>query len=86
LGRKITEYVLDGIPADTELTAFTLLVWCPFFICPGCSLAKGEIDMKPTKRKLREKAQEYSERFWREIMGQNKQILKRGKGGAYKRK
>ncbi|MDE1424932.1 hypothetical protein VSK91_22345 [Bacillus swezeyi] len=42
--------------------------------------------MKPNKRKRPEKAQERSERFWREIMGQNKQILKRGKGGAYKRK
>ncbi|MCY7914101.1 hypothetical protein [Bacillus haynesii] len=44
--------------------------------------------MKPSKRKRPEKAQERSERFWREIMGQNqnKQILKRGKGGAYKRK
>ncbi|AOP13635.1 MULTISPECIES: hypothetical protein [Bacillus] len=42
--------------------------------------------MKPTKRKRPEKTQEHSERFWREIMGQNKQILKRGKGGAYKRK
>jgi len=42
--------------------------------------------MKPTKRKCPEKTQEHSERFWREIMGQNKQILKRSKGGAYKRK
>ncbi|TWJ94068.1 hypothetical protein CHCC20495_2065 [Bacillus licheniformis] len=24
--------VQDGKPADTELTAFTLFVWCPFFI------------------------------------------------------
>jgi len=24
--------VQEGEPADTELTAFTLFVWCPFFI------------------------------------------------------
>ncbi|TWJ42198.1 hypothetical protein [Bacillus licheniformis] len=42
--------------------------------------------MKANKRKRSEKAQERSESFWREIMGQNKQILKRDKGGAYKRK
>ncbi|MCI4129752.1 hypothetical protein [Bacillus haynesii] len=42
--------------------------------------------MKPSKRKRPEKAKGCSERFWREIMGQNKQILKRGKGGTYKRK
>ncbi|ATI75668.1 hypothetical protein CHCC15290_4001 [Bacillus licheniformis] len=32
--------VQDGKPADTELTAFTLFVWCPFFICTENS--KGE--------------------------------------------
>ncbi|WP_223837409.1 hypothetical protein [Bacillus swezeyi] len=42
--------------------------------------------MKSNKGKRPEKAQERYESFWREIMGQNKQILKRGKGGAYKRK
>lgn len=57
-----------------------------FLFVLAAVLSKGEIYMKPTKRKRPEKAQERSERFWREIMGQNKQILKRGKGGAYKRK
>jgi hypothetical protein len=57
-----------------------------FYFPPVAVLVKGETDMKPNKRKRSEKAQERSERFWREIMGQNKQILKRGKGGAYKRK
>ncbi|WP_276613634.1 hypothetical protein [Bacillus paralicheniformis] len=41
--------------------------------------------MKPNKRKRSEKAQERSELLERNH-GANKQILKRGKGGAYKRK
>lgn len=70
------------MPADTELTAFTLFVWCPFFIVMHVVLVKGEADMKPNKRKPPWKTQEHSERFWREITDKNKQILKRGKGGA----
>ncbi|WP_374049985.1 hypothetical protein [Bacillus subtilis] len=31
-------------------------------------------------------AQERSERFWRQMMGKDRQTLKRGKGGALRRK
>lgn len=43
-------------------------------------------DMKQKKKKPNKNAQERSERFWRQMMGQDMQRLKRGKGGAFKRK
>ena len=42
--------------------------------------------MKKRKEKPNKNAQERSERFWRQIMGQDRQTLKRGKGGALRRK
>ncbi|WP_263490145.1 hypothetical protein [Bacillus subtilis] len=42
--------------------------------------------MKKRKEKPNKNAQERSERFWRQIMGQVRQTLKRGKGGALRRK
>ncbi|MFI8862506.1 hypothetical protein PWO55_08960 [Bacillus velezensis] len=42
--------------------------------------------MKKRKEKPNKNAQEQSERFWRQMMGQDRQTLKRGKGGALKRK
>ncbi|MCC8351943.1 hypothetical protein [Bacillus sp. AF23] len=46
--------------------------------------------MKKRKKKPNKNAQERSERFWRQMMGgkigQDRQTLKRGKGGALRRK
>ncbi|MEC0677931.1 hypothetical protein [Bacillus inaquosorum] len=42
--------------------------------------------MKQEKKKPNKNAQECSERFWRQMMGQGRLTLRRGKGGAYKRK
>ncbi|MGE0910296.1 hypothetical protein ACQGRJ_10920 [Bacillus atrophaeus] len=42
--------------------------------------------MKQEKKKPNKNAQEQSERFWRQMMGTDRQTLKRGKGGALKRK
>ncbi|MEC0765076.1 hypothetical protein [Bacillus atrophaeus] len=42
--------------------------------------------MKKEKKKPNKNAQEKSERFWRQMMGTDRQTLKRGKGGAFKRK
>ncbi|ATX83188.1 MULTISPECIES: hypothetical protein [Bacillus] len=42
--------------------------------------------MKQKKKKPNKNTQERSERFWRQMMGQDMQRLKRGKGGAFKRK
>ncbi|WP_285840560.1 hypothetical protein [Bacillus subtilis] len=42
--------------------------------------------MKKRKKKPNENAQERSERFWRQMMGQDRQMLKRGKGGALRHK
>lgn len=41
-------------------------------------------DMK--KKKPNKNAQELPEWFWRQMMGQDRQTLKRGKGGALRRK
>ncbi|WP_434057656.1 hypothetical protein [Bacillus subtilis] len=38
--------------------------------------------MKKRKKKPNKNAQERSEQFWRQMMGQDRQTLKRGKGGA----
>ncbi|MCY8946252.1 hypothetical protein MOE33_10000 [Bacillus atrophaeus] len=43
-------------------------------------------DTKKEKKKPNKNAQERSERFWRQMMGADRQTLKRGKGGAFKRK
>ena len=43
-------------------------------------------DMKQKKKKPNKNTQERSERFWQQMMGQDMQRLKRGKGGAFKRK
>ncbi|MEC0837146.1 hypothetical protein P8907_03675 [Bacillus atrophaeus] len=43
--------------------------------------------MKKEKKKPNKNAQERSERFcWRQMMGADRQTLKRGKGGALRRK
>ncbi|WP_284690693.1 hypothetical protein [Bacillus subtilis] len=42
--------------------------------------------MKQEKKKPNKNAQERSERFWRQMMGQDRQTLRRGKGGAFKHK
>ncbi|MGQ5110355.1 hypothetical protein ACSOV8_16640 [Bacillus halotolerans] len=42
--------------------------------------------MKERNKKPNKNAQERSKRFWRKMMGQERQTLKRGKGGALKRK
>ncbi|WP_342494056.1 hypothetical protein [Bacillus sp. FSL R5-0447] len=42
--------------------------------------------MKQKKKKPNKNAQERSERFWQQMMNTNMQTLKRGKGGAFKRK
>lgn len=42
--------------------------------------------MKKRKNKPNKNAQERSEWFWRKMMGSNRQTLKRGKGGALRRK
>ncbi|MEC1268959.1 hypothetical protein P9C27_10480 [Bacillus vallismortis] len=42
--------------------------------------------MKKREKKPNKNAQERSERFWRQMMGQDRQMLKRGKGGALRRK
>ncbi|MGN2619619.1 hypothetical protein [Bacillus stercoris] len=42
--------------------------------------------MKKRKKKPNKNAQECTERFWRKMMGQDRQTLKRGKGGALRRK
>ncbi|WHM22899.1 hypothetical protein QL281_07665 [Bacillus subtilis] len=42
--------------------------------------------MKKRKKRPNKNAQERSEWFWRQMMGQDRQTLKRGKGGALKRK
>ncbi|MFT4446331.1 hypothetical protein ACMXZI_02800 [Bacillus subtilis] len=42
--------------------------------------------MKKRKKKPNKNAQERSERFWQQMMGQDRQTLKRGKGGALRRK
>ncbi|MCR4386422.1 MULTISPECIES: hypothetical protein [Bacillus amyloliquefaciens group] len=42
--------------------------------------------MKQKKNKPNKNTQEHSDRFWQQMMNTNMQILKRGKGGAFKRK
>jgi hypothetical protein len=42
--------------------------------------------MKKRKKKSNKNAQELPEWFWRQMMGQDRQTLKRGKGGALRRK
>ncbi|WP_424162142.1 hypothetical protein ACPA1T_19320 [Bacillus amyloliquefaciens] len=42
--------------------------------------------MKQPKKKPLQKQQERSDRFWQQMMNTNMQTLKRGKGGAFKRK
>ncbi|WP_265182419.1 hypothetical protein [Geomicrobium sp. JCM 19055] len=42
-------------------------------------------EQKP-KKKPQKRKETHSEAFWEQMMGQNKQTLKRGKGGAYKGK
>ncbi|MFW2110363.1 hypothetical protein [Bacillus spizizenii] len=42
--------------------------------------------MKKIKKKPNKNAQERSERFWQQMMGKDRQTLRRGKGGAYKRR
>ncbi|MEC0804087.1 hypothetical protein P8883_07325 [Bacillus atrophaeus] len=42
--------------------------------------------MKQEKKKPNKNAQERPERFWRQMMGADRQTLKRGKGGALRRK
>ncbi|WP_284691043.1 hypothetical protein [Bacillus subtilis] len=42
--------------------------------------------MKKRKKKPNKSAQERSEWFWQQMMGQDRQTLKRGKGGALRRK
>ncbi len=43
-------------------------------------------DMKQKKKKPNKNTQERSDRFWQQMMNTNMQTLKRGKGGAFKRK
>ncbi|MEC0348138.1 hypothetical protein P8788_00350, partial [Bacillus subtilis] len=40
--------------------------------------------MKKSKKKPNKNAQERTERFWRQMMGQDRQTLRRVKGGALK--
>ncbi|OUL02188.1 hypothetical protein [Bacillus spizizenii] len=42
--------------------------------------------MKQLQKKPPQKQQERSERFWQQMMNTNIQTLRRGKGGAYKRR
>ncbi|WP_418134477.1 hypothetical protein ACNFKI_03305 [Bacillus velezensis] len=42
--------------------------------------------MKQKKKKPNKNTQERSARFWQQMMNTNMQTLKRGKGGAFKRK
>ncbi|MFB0637443.1 hypothetical protein ACEPP6_19580 [Bacillus rugosus] len=42
--------------------------------------------MKQAKKKPSQKQQERSDRFWQSMMNTNIQTLRRGKGGAYKRR
>ncbi|MEC3674741.1 hypothetical protein P9176_09965 [Bacillus velezensis] len=42
--------------------------------------------MKQEKKKFNKNTQERSDRFWQQMMNTNMQTLKRGKGGAFKRK
>ncbi|AKL84703.1 hypothetical protein D068_cds20410 [Bacillus atrophaeus UCMB-5137] len=42
--------------------------------------------MKQEKKKPNKNAQERSERFWWQMMGADRQTLKRGKGEALRRK
>ncbi|ASZ05133.1 MULTISPECIES: hypothetical protein [Bacillus] len=42
--------------------------------------------MKQKKKKPNKNMQERSDRFWQQMMNTNMQTLKRGKGGAFKRK
>ncbi|WOH97235.1 hypothetical protein R0833_17140 [Bacillus amyloliquefaciens] len=42
--------------------------------------------MKQKKKKHNKNTQERSDRFWQQMMNTNMQTLKRGKGGAFKRK
>ncbi|MFJ1446701.1 hypothetical protein [Bacillus halotolerans] len=42
--------------------------------------------MKKRKKKPNKNAQERSEWFWWKMMGQERRTLKRGKGGALRRK
>ncbi|WP_339176239.1 hypothetical protein NSS90_06510 [Bacillus sp. PS93] len=42
--------------------------------------------MKYFKKKPSQKQQECSVRFWQQMMNTNTQTLRRGKGGAYKRR
>ncbi|MEX5836464.1 hypothetical protein D070_10305 [Bacillus velezensis] len=42
--------------------------------------------MKRKKKELDKNVSERSDRFWQRMMGQNMQTLKRGKGGALRRK
>ncbi|WP_366562117.1 hypothetical protein AB0R65_14645 [Bacillus velezensis] len=42
--------------------------------------------MKQEKKKPNKNTQERSDRFWQQMMNTNIQTLKRGKGGAFKRK
>ncbi|MBA5716344.1 hypothetical protein DT035_16245 [Bacillus subtilis] len=42
--------------------------------------------MKQSKKKPSQKQLERSDRFWQSMMNTNMQRLRRGKGGAYKRR
>ncbi|MEC1798359.1 hypothetical protein P9E03_04480 [Bacillus mojavensis] len=42
--------------------------------------------MKKKKKQPNKNAQEHSEWFWRQMIGQDRQTLKGGKGGALRRK
>ncbi|AGF28235.1 MULTISPECIES: hypothetical protein [Bacillus amyloliquefaciens group] len=42
--------------------------------------------MKQKKNKANKNTQERSDRFWQQMMNTNMQTLRRGQGGAFKRK
>ncbi|MBU5246274.1 hypothetical protein [Bacillus halotolerans] len=42
--------------------------------------------MKQPQKKPSQKQQGHSDRFWQQMMNMNMQTLRRGKGGAYKRR
>lgn len=74
------------MPADTELTAYRCLFGVRFLFSSGCSPVKVETDMKPKKTPLNKRRSALRAFGESSIGAQNKQILKRCKGGVYKRK
>ncbi|AGA20643.1 Hypothetical protein A7A1_0025 [Bacillus subtilis subsp. subtilis str. BSP1] len=61
---------------------------CPFFFATNhMSIAITSYErIKQSKKKPSQKQHERLDRFWQQMMNTNMQTLRRGKGGAYKRR